>query len=550
MQRTTTRTLSVAIAGLLVFDAVVHRGLAAQGNEVWNRTETTTAQPVVRMRDRARWIADYPEWRSENLRRAVPVFSFDRLAEIFADQRRIDSLVEAFHVSHELTVIWLDKLDQASDDAESENLHADLTEAHRAYEALLTEYQRLVREATDDGGAGLLGALASMAVHFVGTSVAGPIIGAAVSSGFDRAINGGSLPEVIFAMGVSAGATFAARLAGAEMVGELSERGFTDANSIVGGVVVSLSVQNLGNAFKSDVLDAPSHAITSAFTPAPVWPLTSATDQAAAATVAAWPRGIPANVRDLIAAGDPASRTGDRSLEARVQARRMARIDPGQRVLTANTYLGIRADLRYIEAQIDTYHIGNELSSRYLRGLDRLFRQFEIINLHADLVDARQAYDELYARYRDLKAKLESRSGRLLGAIVSFVGAVFGTVVGGPVLGAALAGAAGVAVEGGNAGEALFTAGLYAGIAHVSSQVLNNYLETRGRGGLPHGISPRAGRRDNGVRRGGDGGGPAGKRVPGAGQPGRRSERRRGSATVRAYRPDRRRDGRRRSGTA
>ena len=198
---------------------------------------------------------------------------------IRTDQRRIDSFVEAYHISHELAVIWLDKLDQASDDAESEHLYADLTEVHRAYEALLTEYQRLVREAEAGSGAGLLGAVASLAVHFVGASVAGPIIGTAVSSGFDRAINGGSLPEVIFAMGVPAGATFAARLAGAEMVGELSERGFADANAIVVVVVVvvSLGVLNVGDAFTSDVLDAPSDAISAASTPASVWPPTSAT---------------------------------------------------------------------------------------------------------------------------------------------------------------------------------------------------------------------------------------------------------------------------------
>ena len=153
-----------------------------------------------------------------------------------------------------------------------------------------------------------------------------------------------------------------------------------------------------------------------------------------------------------------------RSLSERAWAARQL-----QGVLNDDGLLMIHRVQRRIEKPLESDRIRRDLTARARRGLDRAVREAEAINLAADRDRLVEAYEERLAEYQRFREEMENRGGGLFGTVLSLVGSVAGTMLGGPLLGAALAGAVGTVVNGGNVGEALVSAGFNAGAAYAYS---------------------------------------------------------------------------------
>ena len=503
MQTNSNRTISVVICGLLVFESAV---LAAtgQGSAATSPPPPASAQSAAAESgaERARWLADHRAWREYQLRNPTSVFSFEQLLSIFAEQRDIERFVEAFTITEELSANWLDSRRRAAQETEIDHLHTDVVEIQEAYEELAAEYERLAEEA-NDRGAGLLGMVASLAVNMVVSAIpgAGTVLGSAVAAGFSKAINGGSFGEVLFAMGLAAGASFVAQ--------EVSEAMLPDAESIANGSVqppsqTMINRASAGAAVAGFSVSQPGEEFMRVLTRIP-----SPTFSPQLIATTADTRGRPMVVRrtsdleqvvgdalrrlsaraseagaapDAVPRPDAALRApragGARSLSDRVWAARQ--VQGGfQPALSGDSLLVVDRLQREIEKLLFAYQVDRELIVRALRWLERMGREAEAINLSADREQAVEAYEELLAAYEQLRDDIRNRGGGLLGAICSLVGTVVGTLIGGPLLGAAFAGAIGAIANGGHVGEALVMAGFNAGVTYgysVAVPALRNVL--------------------------------------------------------------------------
>ena len=492
MRTNSNRIVSVVICGLLVFESVV-LGATGQGSAGTSPTAASAQSAAAESGDgRARWLADHQAWRDYRLRNPTSVFSFEQLSSIFAEQRAIERFVEAFTITQELTAGWQDSLRRAAQETEIDHIHTDVVEIQEAYEELHAEYERLAEEA-NDRGAGLLGMIASLAVNMVVSAIpgAGPVLGSAVAAGFSKAINGGSFGEVLFAMGLAAGASFVAQ--------EVSEAMLPDAESVANGsvpppsqamlnqasagaAVAGFSVSQPGTEFMRELSQVPSPTFSPQLIAATADPRgrpmvvrrTSDLEQAvgnalrrlSAGASEAGPAPDAAPRPDVARRGPQAS--GARSLSDRVWAARQ--VQGGfQPALSGDSLLVIHALQREIEKLLFAYQVDRELNMRVRRGLERMVREAEAINLSVDREQAVEAYEDLLAAYEQLREDIRNRGGGLFGAICSLVGTVVGTLIGGPFLGAAFAGAIGTIANGGHVGEALVMAGFNTGVTYAYS---------------------------------------------------------------------------------
>ena len=492
MRTNSNRIVSVVICGLLVFESVV-LGATGQGSAGTSPTAASAQSAAAESGDgRARWLADHQAWRDYRLRNPTSVFSFEQLSSIFAEQRAIERFVEAFTITQELTAGWQDSLRRAAQETEIDHIHTDVVEIQEAYEELHAEYERLAEEA-NDRGAGLLGMIASLAVNMVVSAIpgAGPVLGSAVAAGFSKAINGGSFGEVLFAMGLAAGASFVAQEVSEAMLpdAELVENGSVAPPSqamlnqaSAGAAVAGFSVSQPGTEFMRMLSQVPSPTFSPQLIAATADPRgrpmvvrrTSDLEQAvgnalrrlSAGASEAGPAPDAAPRPDVARRGPQAS--GARSLSDRVWAARQ--VEGGfQPALSGDSLLVIHALQREIEKLLFAYQVDRELNMRVRRGLERMVREAEAINLSADREQAVEAYEDLLAAYEQLREDIRNRGGGLFGAICSLVGTVVGTLIGGPFLGAAFAGAIGVIANGGHVGEALVMAGFNTGVTYAYS---------------------------------------------------------------------------------
>ena len=488
MQKQSNRVVSAVITGLLLFESVV-LGAAGQGSAAASPTAATQAGATESREDRARWLADQQAWREYRLRNPTPVFAFEQLLSIFAEQRAIERFVEAFRITRELSAGWLDSLKRAAQETEVDNLYSDIVEIEEAYEELAAEYNRLAREA-NDRGAGLLGMVASLGVNIVVSAIpgAGPVLGSAVASGFYKAIDGGTFGEVLFAMGLAAGAsTVAGEVSEAVLDGAQPTTGSTGPSqatinlAYAGGSVAAFPLSLAGSEFSRILSAAPSRSFSPrALAPAAdtrAGPLVGHRTPDLDQVVESALRRLSAEVSGAEAAPggatrpDPAVSTAQarrtRSLSERVWSARQS--GAPQPVLSGDSLLVISAMQREIEKPVVARQVHQELIARAQRGLERMARETAAINLSDDRDRAVEAYQELLAAYQQLQEDISKRGGGLFGAICSLVGSVVGTMLGGPFLGAAFAGAIGTIAAGGHVGEALVMAGFTAGTTYAYS---------------------------------------------------------------------------------
>ena len=475
--------VSVVLCCLLAFESVVH-GAAGQSAAPG---QSVNARPG---EDRARWLADHGARREHQRRHATAVFGFESLLQVFADQRDIERFVETYTITREVSARWRHALTRAAQETEIENLFADIVEAQEAYEELAAEYRRLAEEA-DSRGAGLLGMVASLAANFVVSAIpgSGPVLGAAVGSGFNKAINGGSFGEVLFAMGLAAGASFVAQ--------EVSEVILADAAPMTdrsagpskarldlasaGATVAGFAVAQVGGEFERALFAVPSIALP---TDAPaaasitrrwttVEPAVADLYQSSANAfrqlsagllgAGAWPVASPGfDAFSGMPLASPPRTLSDRAWNARhLQG-------DFQSALGGDALLVVHRVQRQLERPIEAHRIRRDLTARARRGLDRAAREAEAINLSDDRDKVVEDYERLLAEYQRFLEEIENRGGPF-GAVFSVVSSVVGTMLGGPFLGAALAGAVGTLATSGNIGEALVSAGFNAGAAYAYS---------------------------------------------------------------------------------
>ena len=501
MQKNGNRVASVLICGLLIFENVV-QGATGQGSVGTSPTTAAAQSGAAQSGEaRARWLADHQGWREYQLRHPTSVFSFEQLLSIFAEQRAIERFVEAFTITQELSAGWLDSRRRVAQETEIDNLYTDVVEIQEAYEKLAAEYERLAEEA-NDRGAGLLGMVASLAVNIVVSAIpgAGPVLGSAVASGFNKAINGGSFGEVLFAMGLAAGASFVAQevsesiLEGAQpaTAGSAGPSQATINLADAGGSVAAFPVSQAGTEFLNVLFAAPSRSFSPEALPAAadtrarpmIVHRTPDLEQVVEGALRRLSAGVSeagdapvAAVRPDAAVGAPqASRA--RSLSDRVWAAKQ--VQGGfQPALSGDSLLVIHAMQREIERPLVAYQILQELHARARRGRERMARETEANNLSDDRDQAVEAYEDILAAYQQLQEDISNRGGGLFGAVCSIVGNVVGTMLGGPLLGAAFAGAIGTIANGGHVGEALVMAGFNAGATYaysVSVPALRNAL--------------------------------------------------------------------------
>ena len=482
--------VSVLLCGLLVVESVVH-GASGQGSANAS-SSTATAQSGG---DRARWLADHRAWREYQRLHLTSVFSFEQLSSIFADQRAIEHAIEAFTITQELSGRWRDAQARASQETEIDSLFTDIVEVQEAYEELAAEYKRLAEDA-NSRGAGLLGMVASLAVNFVVSAIpgAGPVLGASVASGFNKALNGGNLGEVLFAMGLAAGASFVAQ--------EVSEAILADAQPMTdgspgpsqatlnragaGATAAAFPVVQVGTEFERALFAVSSRS----FSPAAL---------AAASETRPWPTVVHAapdldqvlgNALRRLAAADlsgagsaPAPPTRSDAFVGTAQTRHTRSLSDRawsakqisgdfRPALSGDALLTIHADERQLGRLLEAYEIERDLLARARRGLERAAREAEAINLSADREEAIRAYEDLLAKYKQLQEDIQNRGGGLFGAICGVVGSIVGTMLGGPLLGAAFAGAIGTMANGGKVGEALVSAGFNTGATYAYSVVV------------------------------------------------------------------------------
>ena len=482
--------VSVLLCGLLLFESVVH-GASGQGSANASTSSTATAQSGG---DRARWLADHRAWREYQRLHPTSVFSFEQLSSIFAEQRDIERAVEAFTITQELSARWRDALTRAAQETEIDSLFADIVEVQEAYDELAAEYKRLAEDA-NSRGAGLFGMVASLAVNFVVSAIpgVGPVLGASVASGFNKALDGGNLGEVLFAMGLAAGASFVAQ--------EVSEAILADAQPMTdgspgpsqaalnraraGATAAAFPVVQVGTEFERALFAVSSRT----FSPAA---LAAASETRPRLTVVhAAPdldqvlgnafRRLAADLSGAGSAPVPSTRSDafvgmaqarhTRSLSDRAWSAKQISGD-FRPALSGDALLTIHADERQLGRLLEAYEIERDLIARARRGLERAAREAEAINLSADREEAIRAYEELFAEYKQLQEDIQNRGGGLFGAICGVVGSIVGTMLGGPLLGAAFAGAIGTMANGGNVGEALVSAGFNAGATYAYSVVV------------------------------------------------------------------------------
>ena len=132
------------------------------------------------------------------------------------------------------------------------------------------------------------------------------------------------------------------------------------------------------------------------------------------------------------------------------------------------------AGLRESERLIETAHHTRELLDRWWNNVELMVGEGEINDRIAAEAEARQAYEALVAEYERLRQAARQDGGAGLLGMISTLGAniLLSAVPGvGPMLGAAIAGGFGRAINGGSFGEVLVAMGLAAGAAGMAQEL-------------------------------------------------------------------------------
>ena len=477
------RFVSAATCCLIVVNAVAHPtsqghpgtiGASAPGRPADDRASAPWSGRLV----------DAVAWLEYGDRQPQSVFTFERLSAIFADQRAIERFVEAATSAEALIRRSNEALRQAHLDAEINNRLVDLAEAQRVFDELAAEYERLRKKATAGEDAGLFGLLFELAGNVVGTAILGPLFGSAIGAGLHRALDGGSFQEVLFTMGLHAGAAEMAQQLGAAMLDPnaspkrlaLAEAGLAAAD----GAIIAFDIVPAGFASGGDIPmyrgaihvdDAvrprvpEQHVGTGPSHTFPV--LMSVSDRHPEPLLAPWVEAVVASAVDRATAA--LSRSPRGSLAAAAADARWRGKDPGMRVLTGDLLFRVRQLLRVgVERPVELARVARERQSRARSGREQLIQEIELNHIDVAVEDQERETEKLRAHYQAVWAEYNNRRSGFLGAVAGLIVGFAGSMVGGPLLGAALAGGIGTAINGGGFGAVTLSAGMSTGRFYVA----------------------------------------------------------------------------------
>ena len=436
------------------------------------------------------------------LREDADIFSFERVAAVIDKQREFDRAVEIHLQTQVLFDRRRDLLAGLALETDVAIVSAAIDDVRHAYAGLAEEYQRLERNARAGRGGGLVGLISSLAVNVVATAAAGVVLGAAITNGFGRAMDGGSFGEVLFAMGLAAGATFAAgkvqseiAIAGADAPPGAGSPGASSGDQLravppapTGGLppldrvaLVAADAVHFAAGQGLALMDSAA-AMSSPFRPfrllsprsgvgpfpAPFAGTASAAGAPAGSGTAGAGHLHRAPGSFLVECAGPEAWPWERP--PRVEA------PPGRRPIDPcgewdGTYLLSIYDRQRETAYLDRIQSSIEDEADSLqRWLEHQALETRSIVRAGELVEWRRRYDDLAERYTRLRKALEDQGGGFFGAFGSFVAGAVGTLVGGPFLGIAISSAFSTALNGGGIDDMLFTAGVSAGASAVAAK--------------------------------------------------------------------------------
>ena len=444
------------------------------------------------------------------LREDADIFSFRRVAAVIDRQREFNRAVEIHLQTQLLFDRRRDLLAGLALETDIAIVSAAIDDVRQEYAELAEEYRRLEREARAGRGGGLVGLISSLAVNVVATAAAGVVLGAAITNGFGRAIDGGSFGEVLFAMGLAAGAAFAAGKVqseiasagagappgaaspGASSVGQLKAVSpAPTGGGLLGGLppldrvaLVAADAVHFAAGQGLALMDS-RVATISPFGPSRLLPPRSGVEPfpapfagsgsaavnapAASGTARAGRlRRAPGSDTFLVDCAGPGAWPWERP--PRVEA------PPGRRPIDPcgqwdGAYLLGIHDRQREKAYHDRIQRGIEdEADRLQRWLENRALETRSIVRAGELVEWRRRYDDLAERYTQLRKALENQGGGFLGAFGSFVAGAVGTLVGGPFLGIAISSAFSTALNGGGVDDMLFTAGVSAGASAAAAK--------------------------------------------------------------------------------
>lgn len=429
-----------------------------------------------------RRLVDGVAWLAYGARRRSPALTLQRLMAIFADQRAIDRAVEGASIAAALNHRFNDALRRAHLDGDMGRRLMDLEEARRVFDAMATEYERLVADARAGRDAGLFGLLLEFAGQALGgiTGGVGQFLLPAVGAGLHRAADGGSLGEVLFTMGLYAGAAFESQQLEALLRDpSTSAHHLALANARVAayeGASVAFNSVPAGVASKETVSTFPSvdeaDAEIRAVAPAPrMWAGPPARLSPIADRRADMVPWLEAVIWSAVDSPGFASATRPPSLwAAATSARwRRGRRDPGSSVLTPGLLLRVRQKLRVgVERLVETERVAHELQTRARTVVERIGQEVELGEIDVAVEEQERANALLVAHLERLRAAYSRQSSGFLGAGAGLLVGFVGSMVGGPFLGAALAGGIGTALNGGGPSAVLLAAGVSTGRFYVA----------------------------------------------------------------------------------
>jgi len=414
----------------------------------------------------------------------TPVFSSYRVNEILNSADQVARTSEGERLLQLLGGTRRLTQESIIQDAHIDRILADIEEVRRETGRVQDRFDRLVNEARKGRSRGLIGMISEFSLNALGSLVGTPqVLNVAVSAGVRTGIETGSIEQAVFAAGLAAGvastiqeavdafsqgmilvpeeSTFLQDLVRRPTADELKSRFIADFVTLIGAEVENAFTRGkqlppVGAPGELDVIGTIRTAVDEYL------------DEYLSRTDSAGDSGSWGHARPVLEAGvprgvSPAGKTGT---------------DKRPASHTAPIFTPVR--IAEIDAVADA--VGRENSQEsWLYHLykhrvtyrDILGRQGKLDHLLAVLATDIDTHNALVKEYNRIRADLESQGGGFFGSICRLVVGTMGTALGGPLVGAALAGGLGVAMNRGKATEVLAAAAWSAGVAGTQVAVSN-----------------------------------------------------------------------------
>lgn len=415
----------------------------------------------------------------------TPVFSSYRVNEVLnsADQaartsegERLLQLLGGTRQFRQVSIIQ---------DAHIDRTVADIEELRRKTARIQDRFDRLVNEAREGRSHGLIGMISEFSLNALGSLVGTPeVLNVAVSAGVRTGIETGSIEQAVFAAGLAAGVASTIH----EAVDAFSKGMIPgpEESTFLRDLVRRPTADELKSRLVADFVTRIGTEVENAFTRGHQPPPMAAPgqldvlgtirtavdeylDEYLSVTDSAGDAGSWGPARSVLEAGvprgvSPAGKTG-----------------AGKRPASHTAPIFTPVRIAEIDAVADA--VGREnsqerwlyhLYERRIASRDILGRQGKLDYLLAVLAADIDTHNALVKEYNRILADLESQGGGgFFGSICRLVVGTMGTALGGPLVGAALAGGLGVAMNRGKATEVLAAAAWSAGRAGTRIAVSN-----------------------------------------------------------------------------